>query len=249
MSSFISNRKRTTAKAKPKRKPKLTLPNDIQTYRFIRNCSSNANAENALPISIKTDSITGRPAFTTGIASGTSMALVFKMAGVDIYLNGSLNSFCPMPGSGEFPGLFDEYRIDKVDVMVLPTYGFGDITTGSAAAQLPWIVHSVDTTDYATATSDALMQHQDAKWTQLMMNGPTPRYLRSIKPCVPMTVTGSGTANEIKPSPWLNTDNINTQHFGLKLALDDSYNGYATNVTVAALNLIFRYHLSFRGTK
>lgn len=243
-----STRKKSVVKTKKQRKPKQPLPNDIVPYRFIRTASSNANTANALPISIKTNSITGRPEFTTGLTSSTNMALVFQLGRFDIYLGGSLASSAPMPGSGEFPTLFDEYRIEKVDIMVLPSYSGSDIHTGSSASQLPWIVHSVDETDATSSSSDDLMQHQDAKWTQLIQ-GIKPYWLRTLKPSVAMTVTGSGTAAEIKTSPWLSTDNINTNHFGMKLALDDSYNGVNTNTTVTQLNIITRYHLTFRGIK
>lgn len=252
MSSMVKRVTKKSSKAKSsmvRRYKTPRLPTDQTVYRFLRTGSSNANATNALPIQIKTNSLTGRPEFSTGLTSSTELSMLFSLSTIDIYLNGLLSSSFDIPLTADFRNLFDEYKIEKIDIMVLPTYANNGVVLGASAAQLPWIVHCVDTTDVDGENSLELMQHQDAKMTQLTYLAQNAPYLRSFRPKVRDTLDGSGTNSGIVPAPWIACTSFGTPHYGFKMALDDSYNGYTANQTVAQLNIICRYHLAFKGLK
>lgn len=241
--------------AKPKsarvaKKPRLTLTRapTQSVFKFSRLASSNANATNALPIQIKTDGLTGRPVFSNGSTSSANLQLRFSLATTDIFLNGLISSSFDMPGFSDFTNLFEEYRIDKVDIMVLPTYSSGNVITGTSANQLPWIVYVGDSTDVDGENSLELMQRQSAKFTQLTNNGVHPPVLCTVYPKSQAVLSGSSTP-QAPGTRWVSTDDYGIPHYGFKMALDDSYNGYALNTTLAQLNFILRYHVSFKGVE
>lgn len=217
-------------------------------YKFTRMCSSNADRGNALPLQINTASVSGRPQFSNGTSAGTNLALRFSLTTVDVYLNGLLSSSFDLPGFSDFTNLFEEYRLDKIDIMVLPTYANGQITTGAGAAQLPWIVYISDSTDNDAETSLEMIQRQNAKFTQLTNIGQHPPYLCSVYPKAQLVLSGSSTP-EAPTHRYISTADASIPHYGFKMALDDSYNGYTTNTTICQLNIICRYHMSFRGVE
>lgn len=230
------------------KKPKLVRSPAERVYKFTRLASSNSNATNALPLQIKTNSLTGRPEFSTGVTSGSNLQLRFSLTTTDIYLNGLLSSSFDMPGFSDFTNLFEEYRLDKVDIMVLPTYSNNGIITGSSPSQLPWIVYVADSTDNDGENSLELMQRPNAKFTQLTNLGQEPPVLCSVYPKSQAVLSGS-TTPQSPGTRWVSTDDATIPHFGFKMALDDSYNGYTVNTTLCQFNLILRYHVSFKGVE
>lgn len=212
--------------------------------------SSNNAAGNAFPLAIQTNSITGRPEFTTGASSGQNLALQFRLDECDIYLNGSVASTFAVPNYTEFTGLFDQYHLRRVDVYVLPSYANGGLTS-SYAYVLPWIVHAQDNDDVASTGATSLMQYNDAKYTQLLgqLNLINARPLRVITPKAPVNVaTSTGGVGQALGSPWINTSNANIPHYGFKMALDDSYNGVSPGTQVCQLNIVLRYYIDLKDT-
>ena len=241
--------KKAKTSKKSRRSSKVSVPRGPRVYSFTRLSSSNQGSANAFPLAIVTDSLTGRPAFSTGLQSGQNLALAFRLDQVDLYLNGTVASTFAMPNYTEFTNLFDQYCIKKVDVMVLATYCFAPMNNVTTQF-LPWIIHAADYDNVTSTGATSLMQYNGAKYTQLLgqTNSVNSQVLRSIKPQAALSVarvTGS-----VGQSPtddlWISTDNPNIQHFGVKMALDDSYNGYTVNQTTAQLNFIIRYHMAFR---
>lgn len=228
--------------------PKPKLARSPRIYQFSRLASSNSNAANAVPIQIKTDSVTGRPLFSNGITSYANLQLRFSLSTTDVYLNGLLSSSFDLPGFTDFTNLFEEYRLDKIDVMVLPTYANNGMVTGSGAAQLPWIVYVADSTDNDGENSLELMQRDGAKFTQLTHVGQQSPVLCTVYPKSQLVLSGNSTP-QAPTHRFISTEDEDIPHYGFKMALDDSYNGYALNTTICQLNIICRYHMSFRGVE
>lgn len=242
-----------SSKTRKWRRPKTSVPRPVseanKIYKFARMGSSNANATNPLALQIRTDSVTGRPSFSNGITSGSNLQLRFGgLTTVDVYLNGLSSAAFDIPSSSEFRNMFEEYRLDRVDIMVLPTMSEANITTGIGASQLPWIVYSGDTTDNDGENSLELMQKADAKFSQ-MINGVTPGIKKTVVPCSGAQMAGSGTNTSVLRGQWMSTAAYNCPHWGFKMALDNSYNGYNVGVTICQMNIIVKYHMSFRGLK
>jgi len=241
--------KRAKKGKKTSKSTKAMVPRGPRTFSFTRLSSSNQGTANALPIQIVNDSLTGRPNFSTGLQSGQNLALAFRLDQVDLYINGTLASTFGVPNYTEFTNLFDQYCIKKVDVMVLPSFTNGG-PSPNVSVWMPWVIHAADYDNTSSTGSTSLMQYSGAKFTQL--NGQVvhinSKTLRSLKPQAAVSiarVTGS-VGQAPMDDVWISTDNPNVQHFGLKMALDDSYNGSNLGVVLGALNFVVKYHLAFR---
>ena len=236
---------------KVRRAPKSRIQRAINgtgVHYFTRMASSNNGAGNFFPLSIVQNSITGRPEFTSGSGSGQNLALQFRLDEVDVYLNGSVASTFAVPNYTEFTNLFDQYCIKKIDVMVLPSYSLGGLTSNYAFV-LPWFVHAEDNDDIGSTGPTSLMQYHGAKFTQLLGQNSQNQsiVLRSITPKAPVAVTtATGGTGQSVASPWINTSNVNIPHYGFKMALDDSYTGVSPGTTIAFINIVVKYHFAFR---
>ena len=217
-------------------------------HRFVRMATSNANNSNALPISLKTDALTGRPVFSNSLTSSANVQLRFSLTTTDVYFNGLLSSSFDLPWAGDFTNLFEEYRLDKIDIMLLPTYCNSGISSGNGPAQLPWIVYVADSTDNDGENSIELMQRPSAKMTQLTNIGMHPANLCTVYPKSQAVLSGSSTP-QAPGTRWISTADASIPHYGFKMALDDSYNGYTVNNTFAQLNIVLRFHMSFKGVQ
>lgn len=241
--------KRARKVKKTSKSTKAMVPRGPRTFTFTRLSSSNQGTANAFPLSIVMDSLTGRPNFTNGLQSGQNLALAFRLDQVDLYINGTVASTFAVPNYTEFTNLFDQYCIKKVEVSVLPSF----TNAGPNALlqnMLPWIIHANDYDNVSSTGSTSLMQYSGAKFTQLtgQMVHVNSKSLRTLKPQAAVSiarVTGS-VGQAPMDDVWISTDNPNVQHFGLKMALDDSYNGSSTGITLGLLNFVVKYHLAFR---
>lgn len=236
-------------KAKKSSKSKAMVPRAPRVFTFTRLASSNQGTANALPIQIVNDSLTGRPNFSTGIQSGQNLALAFRLDQVDIYINGSIASTFSLPNYTEFTNLFDQYCIKKVEISVLPSWTNGG-PSPNVSVWMPWIIHAADYDNANSTGSTSLMQYNGAKFTQLVgqLGSINSRSMRTLKPQAALSVqraTGS-VGQAPMDDVWISTDNPNVQHFGLKMALDDSYNGSNVGVVLGALNFVVKYHMAFR---
>lgn len=255
MSSIVvatkPSRRRRVAKM---RKPRLVRasPQD-RTYRFTRVVSSNDGEVNVGHIALRTDGF-GKPKFySPGLAvSGSTLQIVFSLSNFDIYFDGALVSTVSVPGYTEFTGLFDEWMIEKVELMCLPTYNSHGIVSGTNVSQLPWIAFAEDNDDANSTSLNALQQFAGVKYTQLTSSkeDQTARPLCVLHPKPQMTVFRStSTSAYSRPTKpiWIDCANNGTPHYGFKMALDEPYSGYAINTTITSINFIAKIYYAFRG--
>lgn len=222
----------------------------MRQHSYVRLASSNYGAANTLPISLATDSLTGRPKFSNTVNTGENLALQFRLDQVDVYLNGSFSSSFAVPNYTEFTSLYDEYCIKRVDVFVLPSWSNANVSS-LVTSWLPWIVHAVDYDDTSSTSAPSLMQYPDAQFTQLL--GSQGRVntapLRVIKPRAKAQVmTSAGGSGVFHPrgDMWIVTSNPTCPHLGFKMSLDDYYGGGTTSTNTGGLNIICKYYISCR---
>lgn len=234
-----------------KKAPMIPRPIASKEHVFTRLASSNYGTGNPLPLSVVLESVTGRPTFTTGVNSGQSLALQFRLDQVDVYLNGAFSSSFSVPNYAEFTNLFDEYCIKRVDVGILPSYITGGFGSSSVQNYVPMVIHATDYDDVASSSAAVLMQFQDAKFTQLLgsmgrVNAP---YIRSIVPRAKFEVLTATAGNGVfhpKSPQWIISGNPNVPHLGFKMSLDDSYNGGTPGTFCYAFNIVVRYTIGCR---
>jgi len=229
-----------------KKGKKQMVPRGPKTYSFTRLASSNAGTANGLPIQLATD-LLGRPKFSTGFTSGENLALAFRLDQVDIYLNGTVGSTFALPGYTDFTNLFDQYCIKKIDVFVYPSWVSAGIGNTTLVGWLPWVVYAADYDNASSTGAQSLMQYDKAKYTQFLAYNKTPQSnkLISFKPQASLsieTVTGA-VGSSPTDDVWISTTRANVQHFGFKMALDDSYNGSSPGTTYAGINIVCKYYI------
>lgn len=139
--------------------------------------------------------------------------------------------------------------IEKVEIFAMPTWSQQVIVATSGANQLPWCIFDEDNDDANTTSVNALQQCPGARYTQFCGNGLNVKPLCVIhpKPAEAMYRSSTGFAyGESKGPRWVDMAYTTTPHYGLKMALDNAYSGYAANATVGALNIVAKIHYAFK---
>jgi len=135
------------------------------------------------------------------------------------------------PNASQYTGVFDQYRIDRIEVWLEPQAAQGTTVFGLLAS-------AVDLDDYNTPTSIANVVDKQGS---VMSNGGAGIY-HTWQPHVALAAyAGTFSSYANTPSPWLDSNSPAVQHFGLKFACE------ATPVAVA-YRLSFKLHCTFRAT-
>jgi len=175
---------------------------------------------------------------STGLnASGSYDAEInFSLQQTLVNFGGTLFSTVTNPGYTEILNLFQEYRIDEVEISFMYSNNTSQINNVS---NLPNFLIAADYTDSAAITAPAIMQFENLRVVQLGNyrgdSGPTfklkPKYLDGA------LVVGQNAG-------WLSVLQPTAVHYGLKFVYDPVSN--ASNVSVGNLSLYVRYHITAR---
>jgi len=250
----MAKRKYAAKSSKSKRSKKGRKPRgqrSTNVFSYVRTTTSNYSG--TLGLSLKTNAA-GLPQWTSGLTQGSTLQFVFTLGGVGIYIDGALAFTAPLPSYTEYTALYDNYRIDKVEIMAMTTYDGNNVTAGTVVGQLPYIVFTEDYDDASATTATEIMQYTTAKWTNLT-TGTTgkPMKLMSITPRAQMQMYAA-TTNNLAMAPaklWLDAGSPSIPHFGFKMALDNPGNGiaYAVNTLIGTVNFVFKFHLSMKTVR
>ena len=133
-----------------------------------------------------------------------------------------------MGGTAAYTSLFDQYKIDRVEVWLEPS---GLPTTFAEIASC------VDLDDGNTPTSfSSVADHPGS----LVAGGGTARYHAWMPHCALAAYSGAFTSYANVPAPWIDSASPGVQHFGLKVAA-------ANSAAVSSYNLVTRFVVSFRA--
>jgi len=119
-----------------------------------------------------------------------------------------------LPGYTEFTSLFDQYRIRKVKIVLVPNFGPNTVPSGGAFLSNFSVNTVLDYNDVtAPANLNELLEYQNMRRTK-----GTREHKRYFTPAVAFSesTVGATTAIDSKFSPWLSTSQAGTLHFGLK---------------------------------
>jgi len=216
---------------------------------MVRLCST--NYQGFTGIGIRTN-LAGNPEFympSSTLVSAQSIQMSFTLSGVNLFF-GALGGFvAQMPGYTDMGTLFDNYMIEKVEIMAMASWNGNTVTGGSTVGQLPYIVHCFDIDDTNESPSTVIMQKTGAKFTQLISSNGTPNKLATIKPAQASMIYNTSTTTAYAPKRgFVDMANPNVPHYGYKMALDNSSKAYPTSTDIGTLNLVFRYHIKLRFT-
>lgn len=143
---------------------------------------------------------------TTSITSGVNTHQSFSF------------KFSDLPNYAEFTALFDQYRMNKFVIKLVPTITGAEPTSAGAAYSLPNVWSVVDYDDAVDAGNNliSLLQYPNCKMTRGHQI-----HTRIWKPSVLLDAyTGATEGNTIKFKQWLNMADVAIPHYGLKIWID-----------------------------
>jgi len=142
-------------------------------------------------------------------------------------------SLSDLPGYAEFVGLFDEYRITKVEIWMIPR-----ATESTTNVGFGMVASCVDYQDNATVASyNELLEHENVVQSQ-----GTQGIYHSWTPNVAVAAySGAFTSYSSVPSAWIDVNSPSVYHYGYKMAA-------AVSPTVQIFDASYKYWLEFRHT-
>lgn len=145
----------------------------------------------------------------------------------------------------DFTSLYDQYKIKAVKVDIVP---LSDSSTSQSSGFLPTLYWARDNDDggIAPAAEADLRQRQDCKTMRL--TGPRSIYIRNPKCTTDVEVQGAGVtlASKIESAGWIDCNDSNVMHNGLKMWFKNVDLRVAPN-TITAFRFELTYYLEFRN--
>uniref|UniRef100_UPI004047A0A4 hypothetical protein n=1 Tax=Flavobacterium sp. TaxID=239 RepID=UPI004047A0A4 len=233
-----------------------------RTYQFTRSISTNNGASFAAAnqVLINCD---GNYGFIVGGIQQNSfnMSIAFQLNGMALYFGGVFYGLLAMPNVAEFQNLFDQYRIDKVDLTMFYSVNTNEVdktaTTSQNIDALPVFGSALDYDDTASVDMNGLQQYASFKqwqWGGQQNRGGVHRL--SVKPAI-QRVTFSGNAgtatagSERAFGAVLDTSTGAINHFGVKMAFDPITQGVPSGASklLGTLVITAKYHMTFYNTR
>ncbi len=138
-----------------------------------------------------------------------------------------------------FTSIYDQYRIDRVQVNVMPV----TLPNNTSLTALPYAFCAIvtDYDDSATLASFALaLNYQNCR-----VIGPGQGHSRTIIPHTNLAGFDGATAYAIsKPAPWIDCANTGVTHYGIKICVKQS-----TSTFVSGWYVWMTYQVSFRRVR
>lgn len=144
-----------------------------------------------------------------------------------------------VPGYTEFTSMYDQYKICGLRQKFI----FNRTSTEtSGSSEMPQLLTVNDFND-STALANEAEALEYASYKMRRLDKPVSRYYR---PSINVTVPNATSGMAVK-SRWLNTSEVDIDHFGLKVAVDTISS--ATGTTIGTLRIYYTFYLAFKGKK
>lgn len=217
-------------------------------YSFVRTVSTNTTGST---LAIGTDAL-GVVKFFVGANNADNIQIDFSLQQIILRLGGSAQISATVPNYTEFTGLFDQWCIDKVDVMLVPTYANSNLQN-AVNLQLPTICHCIDDDDSGAASKTDIQQYANCKYTQLLLGFQDPKPLRTFRPKPAQAIFQQGATfayGAISPGvKWVDVAYPTVPHYAFKAALDVANATGTANYTMAYLDVVVKLHLKFKTVR
>jgi len=175
------------------------------------------------------------------------MEISFSLQNTYVYVGGALYQTLPNTGSTDFTALYDQYKIDMVELSIMygvSAYISPGTTTGTATSQNPVLLAAFDPTDSSVISLSSILQYNDLKVIQLSAERVQNGYALQFRPVPLITAGGNPAALSHKVAPWISKDAPTVPHYGVKLFLDNLGGGMPT--AAGNIELYVKYHLSMK---
>jgi len=193
--------------------------------------------------------ITAATGFDNGVATSESIGITFSLQNVRIYAaNGItvLNTF-PVPNSGEIAALWDDVKIDKVEVTI-SGYTSPSSTPATSNAYLigNQFMYGTDDND-ALSTLSAVQQLGDCKSMYLIANASSNTRKVTFRPKYQQIIYYTSLSSGYEPKTGYIRSDYDIEHYGLKIARVPM-NNVADNAN-GQMNFSFKFFFKCKGLK
>jgi len=260
-SRSIAARRPTTYRGGGLRRASLRLNVPRGVHQFVRNVNTNVYSiiSGTNGILNVTSAINGGFRVANTLSSGPCMTWLFTLtaATLSVWSTGAAvltSTNYGVPSAAEFIGLFDNFKITKIDVTCIFNKNSAEVgPDANGISGQPNILMVVDQDDSDYISIEQMLQREDMKiWNlanQRMEFSFVPRMNFLISNTAGTGIVGVGQLS--RTIPYLDTNaSQNSPHFGLKMVMDNATGSTIANDTVIGqLSFTFRYHLSFHTVK
>jgi len=170
------------------------------------------------------------------------LEIIFQLSNTQIFVGGALFSNVALPGASDLINMFQQYRIDMVEIQMLYSNNVSQINNALALPIIGIVADFEDFTGAAT-TKNTLLQYEDIRVIQLGNERTADSLVFRVKPQVPTSST-SGIVMGATGQPWISALNPTTNMAGVKMFYDSQ--GTTGTTSVGTISFYFRYHISVR---
>jgi hypothetical protein len=184
--------------------------------------------------------------FTCNGITGNDLAMFFSLAGTYFFIGGTNVQITSVPNFSEFTALYDQYKIDHVEVGF--TFSNNVSTVSNPSTVLPILGVAIDYDDIADTNYSSLQQYDSFQSFQLGNNFRGGKRVFRLSPTFTSSVyTNAGTGHARQRGP-LDCAYPTVQHYGLKASLDPMYYS-VVGTTVGILSIETKYFFTMFNTR
>jgi hypothetical protein len=139
-----------------------------------------------------------------------------------------------LPGYTEFTNLFDQYKIDWVELRFIPV-----INTSNSALPCDSLIYSTVDFDDNTATNAGSIKEYEL----CEVHSPTQEWKVSLAPRVAIAAYAGAFTSYANQASWIDVASTSVQHFGVKVGCQNA------NGSAQTWKVVGKYHVSFRSAR
>ena len=183
-----------------------------------------------------------------GNAGVKDLAFVFMFSSVNMYSHGVSTAYYDLPGYNEIAVLFDQYRIDKVDMEI---YWTKNSSAAVAVTPVPMLHIANDYNDAITIfTNNTISEYANCRTIQLNTAGFNANgcIKHSCKPKQANMIFNQGISTAYSErTGFVDCTYGNVSHYGTKILYDS--NGVTDDIDIGSLVIRFKYFITARNVR
>lgn len=219
-----------------------SVPRSVNQHRYIHTCSSRGNGYEIALGSTNAQGIILNGGTTTAWATG----FTFSQKGATIYFGGIANSDFLFDNGTNLAAIYDQYRIDKVEMRVF--FSVNSSTNATPSLCLPNMTVVEDHDDQGPITLAKALAYNNAQTIQLGNQRGDGSHVFSVVPNTDGLVYNGVTSAYVRNKPmFVDTTNNAAPHYGFKLVFDPMYLTPAANI-LGYLRFDFRVHVTYQAS-
>lgn len=246
-------RSRSRSRSHSRSRARVTQSQSLVTRRRLYPVGINANTiyrfKRATAFTLGYNGYSGFTSPNGGTIYGNGLGMAFTLAGLLFAGNVTGSGVSNMPNITEFQALFDEYRIENVEIRIIYTNNVSNTSAALGTFQqvaLPTMQSVFDEDDANPPTSGGDLLQMPASFYLFGSNGP---YVRNIKPRPAnalFTTTGIKAVSTGTSTQWMDTAVTDIQQYGWKAFLEPMGSNTGT-LQQGYFNFYVTYTLAFKG--